>query len=106
MDQQSSLFAIYKVLFHLGNVVRDIVDHVHVKVIRGGVEHLGKGLCGCELHGIRSYHRLSFHPHDLIPGKMVLQAVSAALNQTTASSSTQLPIIQLICITPNCHASY
>lgn len=29
---------------HLGNVVADVIHHVHVQVVGRGVEHLGKGL--------------------------------------------------------------
>lgn len=31
-------------LLHFGNVVRNIIDHVQVQVIRGCVEDLGKSL--------------------------------------------------------------
>ena len=34
--------AVHHVLLYLGDVVRDVVDHVHVEVVGVGLEHLGK----------------------------------------------------------------
>lgn len=44
MDQQSLLLAVDHMLLHLGDVVRHVVDDVHVQVIGCCAEHLGKGL--------------------------------------------------------------
>lgn len=44
MHQQGSFFPIHHVLLYFGDVVRDIVDHVHIQIIRGGAEDFGKGL--------------------------------------------------------------
>lgn len=44
VDKQGFLFPIHHMLLHFGNVVRDIVDHVHVKVVRRCCKHFGKGL--------------------------------------------------------------
>lgn len=44
MDKQGRWFSVNPVFLHLGYVVRDIVDHVHIKVVRGGVEDLRKRL--------------------------------------------------------------
>lgn len=44
VDQQSLLLPVHHVLLHLSDVVRDVVDNVHVQVVRRGAEHLGEGL--------------------------------------------------------------
>ena len=44
MDEQAFPFPVYEVLLHLGNVVAYVINHVHVQVVRRGVEHLGEGL--------------------------------------------------------------
>lgn len=44
MDQQRPLLPVHHVLFHLGDVVGDVVDDVHVQVVWGGGEHFGEGL--------------------------------------------------------------
>lgn len=44
VDQQSFLFPIHHMLLHFGNVVRDIIDDVHVEVIRRCCKNFRKGL--------------------------------------------------------------
>lgn len=46
VHQQCPLLPVHHVLFHFGNVVRNIIDHVQVQVIRGCVEDLGESLRG------------------------------------------------------------
>lgn len=50
VNQQRLLLAVNEMLLDLGDIVRHVIDHVHVKVIRGRVEHLGEGLSGQEGH--------------------------------------------------------
>lgn len=38
MHQQRLRSSVHPVLLNLGNVVRDVVDHVHVQVVRSGFE--------------------------------------------------------------------
>lgn len=44
VNQQRPLLPVYHVLFHLGNVVGDVVDDVHVQVVWRSAEHFGEGL--------------------------------------------------------------
>ena len=44
VDQQRLGPAVHHVLLHLGNVVGNVVDHVHVQVVGRGRKHLGEGL--------------------------------------------------------------
>lgn len=44
VDKQCFLFPIHHMFLHFGNVVRDIIDDVHVKVIRRCCKHFRKGL--------------------------------------------------------------
>ncbi len=44
MDKQGGWFAIHPVFLNLCNVVRDIVDDVHVEVVGRGVEDFCEGL--------------------------------------------------------------
>lgn len=44
VNEQRPLLPIHNVLLHFGDVVRDVVDDVHVKVIRRRTEHFGEGL--------------------------------------------------------------
>lgn len=44
VHQQRFLLAVHHVLFHLGDVVRHVVDDVHVQVVGRGGEHFGEGL--------------------------------------------------------------
>lgn len=44
VHQQGTLAAVHHVLLHLGDVVRHVVDDVHVQVVRSGAKHLGEGL--------------------------------------------------------------
>lgn len=44
VHQKRLLFALQHVLFHLGDVVRDVVDDVHVQIVWCGVEDFGEGL--------------------------------------------------------------
>lgn len=46
VHQQGALATINHVLLHLGDVVRHIIDDVHVQVIGRGAKHLGEGLQG------------------------------------------------------------
>ena len=50
VHQQPLPPALDYVLLHLGDVVRHVVDDVHVEVVWSGVEHLGEGLPGQEGH--------------------------------------------------------
>ena len=58
------------VLLNLGDVVADVIDDVHVQVVRGGVEHLSEGLPGQEGHAA------PVHPGEVCccrhPGQVVL----------------------------------
>ena len=40
VDQECLWLPAHHVLLHLGDVVADVVDHVHVQIIRSTVEHL------------------------------------------------------------------
>ncbi len=44
VQEKRLLFAVHHVLFHLGDVVRDVVDDVHVQIVWCGVEDFGEGL--------------------------------------------------------------
>lgn len=44
VDQQSLLLPVHDVLLDFGNVVRNVVDDVHVEVVRRGAKHFGEGL--------------------------------------------------------------
>lgn len=44
VDQQGPLLPVHHVLFHFGDVVRNVVNDVHVEVVRRGAEHFGKSL--------------------------------------------------------------
>lgn len=44
VDQQSPLLPVHHVLLHFGDVVGNVVDDVHVQVVRRRAEHFGKGL--------------------------------------------------------------
>lgn len=55
MDEQGLELAIDHVLFDLGDVVRDVVDEVHVEVIGRRLEDFGKGLPRQERHA-RAVH--------------------------------------------------
>lgn len=44
VNQQSPLLPIHHVLFNFGDVVRNVVDNVHVQVVWCGDEHFGEGL--------------------------------------------------------------
>lgn len=44
MNQQSPLFPIHHMLLNFGDVVRNVVDNVHVQVVWCGAEHFGEGL--------------------------------------------------------------
>lgn len=44
VHQQCPFLSIHYVLFHFGNIVRNIIDHVQVQVIRSCIEDLGKSL--------------------------------------------------------------
>lgn len=48
VHQQGALAAIHHVLLHLGDVVRHVVDDVHVKVVRSSAKHFGEGLQGAK----------------------------------------------------------
>lgn len=51
VNQQLPLLAVHHVVLHLGNIVRNVIDNVHVEIIGCGVKHLGKRLTGEERHG-------------------------------------------------------
>lgn len=44
VNQERLLSAVHHVLLHLGDVVRNVVDDVHVEVVRRRAEHFGEGL--------------------------------------------------------------
>lgn len=44
VDQQSLLLPVDHVLLHFGDIVRNVVDDVHVQVVRRAAEHFGEGL--------------------------------------------------------------
>lgn len=44
VNQKGSLLPIHHVLFDLSDVVRDIIDDVHVQVVGRGAEDFGEGL--------------------------------------------------------------
>jgi hypothetical protein len=44
VHQQRPLPSAHHMLLHLGDIVRNIINHVQVQVVRGRVEDLGKGL--------------------------------------------------------------
>lgn len=44
VQEKRLLFAVHHVLFHLGDVVRDVIDDMHVQIIWCGVEDFGEGL--------------------------------------------------------------
>lgn len=44
VDQQSPLLPVHHVLLNFGDVVRDVVDDVHVEVVRRGAKHFREGL--------------------------------------------------------------
>lgn len=44
VDQQSLLLPVHHVLLHFGDVVRNVVDDVHVQVVRRRAKHFRKGL--------------------------------------------------------------
>lgn len=44
VHKQGPFFPIDHMLFYFGDVVRHIIDHMHIQVIRGGVEDFGKSL--------------------------------------------------------------
>lgn len=46
VHQQGALATIHHVLLHLGDVVRHVVDDVHVQVVRSSAKHFGEGLRG------------------------------------------------------------
>lgn len=46
VHQQRPLLSIYHVLLHFGDVVRNIINHMQVQVVRGCVEDFGKSLEG------------------------------------------------------------
>mmetsp|Transcript_77608 Transcript_77608/g.179980 ORF Transcript_77608/g.179980 Transcript_77608/m.179980 type:complete len:207 (+) Transcript_77608:250-870(+) len=50
MNQQLQASPVNHVFLDLGNVVRDVVDDVHVQVLRRLVEHFGKSLASEECH--------------------------------------------------------
>lgn len=52
MDKQGFLFPIHHVLLHFSDIVRDIVDDVHVQVIGRGGKHFRKGLK--EMPGVKT----------------------------------------------------
>ena len=40
VNEQAFLDAVYHVLFNFGNVVGDVVDEMHIELVRRLVEHL------------------------------------------------------------------
>lgn len=46
VHQQRSLLAIYHVLLHFGDIVRNIINHMQVQVVRGCVKDFSKSLGG------------------------------------------------------------
>lgn len=44
VHQQRPLLPIHHMLLDFGDVVRDVIDHVQIQVIGGGIEDLGKSL--------------------------------------------------------------
>lgn len=87
MNQQLALLAIDHVVLHLGNVVRDVVDDVHVEIIRGGVEHLGEGLAREE------GHRAAVHPGEVRRRRHSLEVI-LSLHRVN-SGAGQLSVIGL-----------
>ena len=61
MDQECLLPPVHDVLLHFGDIVRDVVDHVHVQVVRGGPENLRKCL------GEENKSRISPSPFGSFP---------------------------------------
>lgn len=51
MDQEGFDLAVHRMLLYFGDVVGNVVDEVHVQVVRRGVELLGKSLATEECHG-------------------------------------------------------
>jgi hypothetical protein len=55
-------------MVHLGDVVADVIDDIHVQVVGGLLEELGEGLAAQECHGAavdprivgRTCHRLQW----------------------------------------------
>jgi len=54
VHQQSFLLAVDHVLLDLGDVVRDVVDEMHVQVVRRAVEHFAERLQRKELNRQRA----------------------------------------------------
>lgn len=44
VDQQSLLLPVHHVLLHFGDVVRNVIDDMHVQVVRRGAKHFREGL--------------------------------------------------------------
>lgn len=59
MNQQLSRSAVHHVLLDFGHVVADVVDHLHVQIVRCGLEHLRERLPGQE------GHRAAIHPGEI-----------------------------------------
>lgn len=59
MHEQGSHPSIHHVLLNFGNIVRHVVDGVHVQVIGCGVEQLGEGL------STQEGHRLAIDPRKV-----------------------------------------
>lgn len=63
VHQKSLLFAVHHVLLNLGDVMRDVVDDVHVQIIWRGVEHFGEGLkvrINSHQHGLKDVFVMLF----------------------------------------------
>ena len=87
--KESSAYSSY-----LSNVMADIIDEVHVQVIRSGLEHLGKGLAHQEGHGG------PIHPGKVGSACHGLQIVLALLG--VDACACKLPVIGVNVVT--CHS--